>query len=51
MIPAPVYRADHGIVDAIDGLAEAVTDDRKHFHLTALTTPAGNLMPPPKDSE
>ncbi|WP_257791930.1 hypothetical protein [Methylobacterium durans] len=43
--------ATSGIMDAIDGLAEAVTDDLQHFDLTAPTTPGGNLMPPPKGSE
>ena len=42
-INSPVYVAASGIVDAIDGLAEAVTGDRRHFHLTAPTTPGGNL--------
>lgn len=50
-INSPVYVAASGIVDAIDGLAEAVTGDRKHFHLTAPTTPAGNLTPPPRTEE
>lgn len=45
-INSPVYQAASGIVDAIDGLAEAVTGDRKHFHLTAPTTPGGNLTAP-----
>lgn len=50
-INGPVYQAASGILDAIDGLAEAVTGDRKHFHLTAPTTPSGNLTPSPKGEE
>ncbi|GEP04812.1 hypothetical protein MOX02_28500 [Methylobacterium oxalidis] len=50
-INLPVYLATSGIVDVIGGLAEAVTDDRKHFHLTAPTAPGGNLTPPPKAEE
>ncbi|WP_336492292.1 hypothetical protein [Methylobacterium nigriterrae] len=44
----PVYQAANGIVDAIDGLAEAVTGDRRHFHLKPLTTPGANLKKPPE---
>ncbi|MDR7037782.1 hypothetical protein J2X36_002533 [Methylobacterium sp. BE186] len=32
-------------MDAVDLLVEAVTGGRKHFHLTAPTTPSGNLAP------
>ncbi|AWN43277.1 hypothetical protein [Methylobacterium durans] len=42
-IHSPVYVAASGIVDAIDGLAEAVTGNAKHFHFRAPTTPGGNL--------
>lgn len=35
----PVYRATRGIVEAIDGVAEAVTGDRTHFHLRAHSSP------------
>ncbi|GEP02293.1 hypothetical protein [Methylobacterium oxalidis] len=38
-IHSPLYKATSGILDAIDELAEAVTGDRKHFHLRAPTTP------------
>lgn len=33
------------------GLAEAVMGDRKHFHLTAPTTPGGNLIQPPETDD
>ncbi|GEP07018.1 hypothetical protein [Methylobacterium oxalidis] len=50
-INSPVYVAAGGIVDAIDGLAEAVPGDRKYFHLAVPTTPGGNLTPAPKGDE
>ncbi|MGV7031028.1 hypothetical protein [Methylobacterium symbioticum] len=37
-IGGPYYQALGGVLDAIDGLAEAVTGDRKLFHLKAPTT-------------
>ncbi|AWN40566.1 hypothetical protein DK389_08515 [Methylobacterium durans] len=37
-----VYVAASEIVGAIDGLAETVTSDRKHFHLTQPPTPGGS---------
>ncbi|WP_336490932.1 hypothetical protein [Methylobacterium nigriterrae] len=41
-----VYQAASGIIDAIDGLAEAVTGDRRHFHLKPPSTPDGNTTKP-----
>lgn len=42
-VGGPVYKAASGILDAIDGLAGAVTGDRSHFHLRAPTTPGPHL--------
>ena len=46
-INSPLYRSVSGIMDAFDELAEAVTGDRRHFHLQAERTLGGNLMKPP----
>lgn len=48
-VGAPLYRAVSGVLDAIDGLAGAVTGDRGHFHLRAPTTPGPAL--PGQDRE
>jgi hypothetical protein len=49
-INSPLYRSVSGIMDAIDGLAEAVTGNRQHFHLQAPRTPGTKLpgMKPPE---
>ena len=47
-INSPLYQSVSGIIDAIDGLAEAMTGDRRHFHLQAARTPGGNLTKPPE---
>jgi hypothetical protein len=49
-INSPLYRSVGGIMDAIDGLAEAVTGNRQHFHLQAPRTPGPKLlgMEPPE---
>lgn len=41
----PLYKATEGIVDAIDGLAEVVAGDRKHFHQASPRTPGPDLPP------
>lgn len=41
----PLYKATEGIVDAIDGLAEVVTDDRRRFYQRDATTPGPDLPP------
>jgi hypothetical protein len=41
----PLYKATEGIVDAIDGLAEVVTGDRKRFHQASPRTPGPDLPP------
>jgi hypothetical protein len=41
----PLYKATEGIVDAIDGLAEVVTGDRRRFHQKDATTPGSDLPP------
>lgn len=43
----PLYKATEGIVDAIDGLAEVVTGDRRTFYQRDATTP-GPALPPAK---
>jgi hypothetical protein len=43
----PLYKATEGIVDAIDGLAEVVTGDRRTFYQRDATTP-GPALPPVK---
>ena len=49
-INGPLYRSVSGIMDAIDGLAEAVAGNRQHFHLEAPRTPGQTLpgMEPPE---
>lgn len=44
----PYYRSISEIMDAIDGLAEAVTGDRARFHAKAPRTTSGNLTEPPE---
>jgi hypothetical protein len=39
----PLYKATEGIVDAIDGLAEVVTGDRRRFYPRDATTPGPDL--------
>ncbi|WP_182177884.1 hypothetical protein [Methylobacterium radiotolerans] len=41
----PLYRAVSQIVEAIDGLAEVVTGDRRRFYQKDATTP-GPALPP-----
>jgi len=41
----PLYKATAEIVDAIDGLAEVVTGDRKRFHQESPRTPGPDLPP------
>jgi hypothetical protein len=41
----PLYNATSAIVDAIDGLAEVVTGDRKRFHQVSPRTPGPDLPP------
>lgn len=41
----PLYKATEGIVDAIDGLAEVVTGDRRRFYQRDATTPGADLPP------
>ena len=40
-----LYKATAAIVDAIDGLAEVVTGDRKRFHQESPRTPGPELVP------
>ena len=40
------YKAVSGITAAIDGLAEAVTGDQRHFHARPPGAPAGAQKPP-----
>ena len=42
----PLYKATEGIVDAIDGLAEVVTGDRRRFHQRDVTTPGETFSAP-----
>jgi hypothetical protein len=41
----PLYKATESIVDAIDGLAEVVTGDRRRFFQRDATTPGATLPP------
>ena len=41
----PLYKVTEGIVDAIDGLAEVVTGDRRRFYQRDATTPGPDLPP------
>jgi hypothetical protein len=41
----PLYKATECIVDAIDGLAEVVTGDRRRFYQRDATTPGPTLQP------
>jgi hypothetical protein len=41
----PLYKATEGIVDAIDGLAEVATGDRRRFYQRDATTPGPTLSP------
>jgi hypothetical protein len=41
----PLYNATTGIVEAIDGLAEVVSGDRKRFHQQSPRTPGPDLPP------
>lgn len=41
----PLYKATESIVDAIDGLAEVVTGDRRRFHQRDATTPGRICRP------
>ena len=43
----PLYSATTAIVEAIDGLAEVVTGDRRRFYQKDATTP-GEILPPVK---
>lgn len=43
----PLYTATSSIIEAIDGLAEVVTGDRRTFHQRDATTP-GETLPPVK---
>ena len=43
----PLYKATEGIADAIDGLAEVVTGDRRTLYQRDATTP-GPALPPVK---
>jgi hypothetical protein len=40
-----LYKATEAMIDAIDGLAEVVTGDRKRFHQEAPRTPGPDLPP------
>ncbi|MDR7040499.1 hypothetical protein J2X36_005282 [Methylobacterium sp. BE186] len=50
-VHSPVYVAASGIVDTIDGLAKAITGDRKHVNLRMPTTSGWYLTPPPEAEE
>lgn len=41
----PLYKSVSEIVDAIDGLAEVVTGDRRRFHQASPRTPGPDLPP------
>jgi hypothetical protein len=41
----PLYKAVEQVVDAIDGVAEVVTGDRKRFHQVSPRTPGPDLPP------
>jgi hypothetical protein len=40
-----LYKAVEQVVDAIDGVAEVVTGDRKRFHQVSPRTPGPDLPP------
>lgn len=46
-LQGPLYKATEDIVDAIDGLAEVMTGDRRRFYQRDATIP-GPTLPPVK---